>query len=129
MDEQELQKTLLEFERSRMQMMNVVAQKQQVQAQGNALADSLTALKKTTEKRVYKAVGNILILSDVGDVVKELTDQRESADLRVKTLQKQEDALIDKLNSLKAKIEAVQKAGTVQQPAQQARPEPKAKKK
>ena len=109
MAENELQESLMDFERNRVQLLNVSAQKQQLQAQGTTLGAALDELDGTKEKKVYKAVGNILILADVSKVKKELKDQKESVDLRVKTLQKQEDTLIDKLNKLKANIEASQK--------------------
>lgn len=109
MNQEEMQKTLVEFERNRGQLMNVTQQKQQLQMTVATMAKAVEELGKTTEKKVYQAVGNIMILKDTKDVKKELTEQKESMDLRVKTLQKQEDALIDKLNSLKAEIEAAQK--------------------
>lgn len=104
--EQEIQQQVMDFERNRTQLMNVSTQKQQLQMQSGALNQAIEELSKTSEKKVYKAVGNILILSDTKKVEKELKEQKESSDLRVKSLQKQEDALIEKLNKLKADIEA-----------------------
>lgn len=95
------------FEQSRNQLMNVSGQKQQFQLQATAMQKALEELAKTSEKKVYKAVGNILILSDVSQTKKELEETKETLDLRVKTLQKQEDALVSKLNSLRAKIEGI----------------------
>ena len=109
MNQEEMQKTLVEFERNRSQLMNVSGQKQQLQMTVATLTKAIEELGKTTEKKVYQAVGNIMILKDAKEVKKELTEQKESMDLRVKTLQKQEDALIDKLNKLKAEIEGAQK--------------------
>jgi len=109
MNQEEMQKTLVEFERNRGQLMNVTGQKQQLQMTVATLTKAIEELGKTSEKKVYQAIGNIMILKDTKAVKKELTDQKESMDLRVKTLQKQEDALIDKLNSLKAEIEGAQK--------------------
>ncbi|MBU2260194.1 prefoldin subunit beta [Patescibacteria group bacterium] len=105
---EDIQQTFAEFERGRAQLMNVSAQRQQMQVQSTALAASLEALGKTTEKKVYKAVGNILILSDTAKVKKELADQKESTELRLKTVQKQEDALVEKMNKLRERIEAAQ---------------------
>ncbi len=105
----ELQEKINEFERSRVQLMNISAQRQQLQMQSNSMQASLDELQKTKEKKVYKAVGNILILSDAKKVQKELKEQKDATDLRIKTLQKQEDALIDKLNKLKSQIEESQK--------------------
>lgn len=109
MDENEMQQTVAEFERGRAQLMNVSAQKQQLQLQSAAINASLEELGKTKEKKVYKAAGAILVLKDTADAKKELADQKESNELRLKTVQKQEDALLDKLNKLRSKIEGIQK--------------------
>src|SRR3989338_7810984 len=90
---------LLDFEKSRNQLLTVTAQKQQLALQANTMEAALEELKKSKEKKVYKAIGNILILSDAKTVEKEITD------LRLKSLTKQEENLIEKLNKLRAKIE------------------------
>ena len=105
MEQQELQQNIAEFERNRNQLMNTSAQKQQLQFQSSALNAALEELNKTSEKKAFKAVGNILVLCEVKDLQKELSEQKESTDLRVKTLQKQEDAFVEKLNKLKSRIE------------------------
>lgn len=108
-DQQELLQEVQEFERNRVQLLTISNQRQQLQAQSAVMERALDELQKSQEKKVYKAVGNILVLSDSVQVKKELQEQKEAADLRVKSLQKQEDALIEKLNRLKSGIEA--KAG------------------
>ena len=99
------QQDLMEFERNRNQLLSISAQKQQLQFQTSALKSALDELEKTSEKKVYKAVGNILIQAPVTDVKKELKENKESTDLRIKTLQKQEDTLVGKLNKLRRQIE------------------------
>ena len=96
---------LLDFEKSRNQLLTVTAQKQQLALQANTMEAALEELKKSKEKKVYKAIGNILILSDAKTVEKEITEQKETTDLRLKSLTKQEENLIEKLNKLRAKIE------------------------
>lgn len=95
----------MDFSRNRDQLISISTQKQQYQLQSATLEKSIEELEKTSEKKVYKAVGSILILSDVGQVKKDIAEQKETIDLRVKTLQKQEDALVQKLNKLKSEIE------------------------
>lgn len=109
MENEELRKAVAEFEQGRSQLMGISGQKQQLQFQSKTIGEALEELGKTTEKKVYKAVGNILILSDVAAVKKELTEQKEASDLRIKTMQKQEDSLVAKLNKLKTIIESSQK--------------------
>ncbi|MFH1255708.1 MAG: prefoldin subunit [Candidatus Diapherotrites archaeon] len=107
----EQQQSIQDFERNRVQLMNVSSQKQQLQMQSQGLNASLEELGKTAEKKVFKAVGPIMLLTDAKEVEKQIKEQKESVDLRVKTLQKQEDALVDKLNKLKASIEGSAKPG------------------
>ena len=107
--EKEKQQDIADFERTRLQLLNISSQKQQQQFHSRAIGAALEELEKTTEKKVYKAVGNILILSDTAKVRKELKEQKESLDLRIKTLQKQEDSSVDKLNKLKTRIEGPEK--------------------
>ena len=70
---EDIQQDVMEFDRSRNQLLNITAQKQQMQFQGNSLNEALNELEKTKEKKVYKAVGNILVLvptETVKEVVK-----------------------------------------------------------
>jgi len=103
------QAKLVEFERNRAQLLGVSAQKQQLQVQSLTLKQALEELEKTKEKKVYKAVGNILIQADTLKVKKELEEKSKSVELRLKTVQKQEDSMINKLNKLKSELEPGQK--------------------
>lgn len=105
MDEAAMQQKVMDFRKSREQLMMISGQKQQIQAQAFAMNEALKELNETKEKKVYKAVGNILVLKDVDAVKNELKDVSEKFNLRVATLQKQEDALLEKLNKLRADIE------------------------
>ena len=108
---EEINKLIQEFERTRMQLGAVESQNQSLGLQSKMMEEALRELGDTKEKKVYKAVGNILILTEVDKVNKELKDQKETVDLRLKTLKNQEKTTIDKLNSLKSQIEAAQKKG------------------
>lgn len=118
-EEQATQQDLMDFERSRQQLFSISSQKQQLEFQSTTLGKAIEELEKTKEKKAYKAVGNILILTDVSDLSKQLKEQKETTDLRVKSLQKQEDSTVQKLNKMKAKIEGTAgKTETEEQPKQ-----------
>jgi prefoldin beta subunit len=102
---EQLEQERVDFERQRNQLMQLSSQKQQLQFQSKVLSDALEELSKTKEEKVYKAVGNIMILSPTAEVKKDLEKQIEAIDLRIKTVQKQEDISIDKMNKLKNKLE------------------------
>ncbi len=106
---EDMQQQLMEFEKNRAQLSSIASQKQQLQFQANALSQSLEELKKTKEKKVFKVVGNILVQADTLQAKKELEEKKESTDLRIKSMQKQEDSVMNKLNKLKVVIEKEQK--------------------
>ena len=105
----ELNNMIQEFEKSRAQLASIENQNQSLKIQSQVINEALVELKETKEEKVYKAVGNILILSDAKKVKDGLEKQKETLELRLKTMKKQEDAAIDKLNKLKSEIEAAQK--------------------
>ncbi len=107
---EDINKAIQDFERSRVQLSAIEGQGQSLAIQAQVLGEALKELQETKEKKVFKAVGNILILTDVRRMEKELSEQKETIDLRQKTVKKQEESLMEKLNKLKAEIEALQKA-------------------
>jgi prefoldin beta subunit len=82
----------------RQQLMFLAQQKQQLQFQMNVLDNTIKELEKTKEKKVYKGVGNVFIMSDKDDVLKETKDLKDTIDLRIKNVQKQEDLILKKIN-------------------------------
>ena len=101
----EMQEELQNFERLRQQLMMVSNQKQQVEFQLNITNEAIDELKESKEEKVFKAVGNILILTPKSKVSKELSANKEELDIRLESLKKQETSFIDRLNKLKSKIE------------------------
>jgi len=94
-----------EFRAGRQQLLNITAQKQQLQFQASAIQNALNELKESKPKTVFKAVGNILVEKDAKVVKKELEESKENLDVRIESLQKQEDSLVNRLNKLKAQME------------------------
>lgn len=105
---EDMQQQIAEFERNRAQLLNISAQKQQLQLQSTLIAQSIEELEKTKEKKVFKAVGNIMVQVEVEKTKKELAEKKESLDLRAKSLQKHEESLVNRLNKLKSEIEKSQ---------------------
>ncbi len=112
----DLNRSIQEFERSRAQLSSLESQVQGLGMQGQVMDEAIKELKDTKEKKVYKAVGNILILSETKKIEKELGEQKETLELRLKTVKKQEEAMLDKLNKLKAEIESAQKGPSKEKP-------------
>ncbi len=106
---QDIREMVNEFEKQRQMLMSVSMQKQQMQSNINGLEISLKELENTKESKVFKAAGAILVSRDTKEVKKELAEQKENTELRMKTMEKQEKNLVEKLNTLKSQIEAAAK--------------------
>lgn len=104
--EHEIQQQIIEFEKQRNLLLSLGQQKQQMQMAVSTSSKALEELDKSKENSVYVAIGNILIQKEKKEVQKELKDQKETAELRLKTVEKQEENTLEKLNTLKAKLEA-----------------------
>jgi prefoldin beta subunit len=112
MDNEEKRKLLGEFERDRQMLQSISSQKQQIAMQIEIIKASLEELDETKEKTVMKIIGNILVSKSVEDMKKELKEQQESFELRNKTLAKQEESLVSKLNAIRAKVEGKEEPKT-----------------
>ena len=85
-------------------LQNFLAQKQQFQTQLFEVESALKELDASSE--AYKIVGNLMVKSDKGALQKDLQQRKEIAELRVKSLEKQEQQLKDKAESLRKEVMA-----------------------
>ncbi|MEM4598541.1 MAG: prefoldin subunit [Candidatus Diapherotrites archaeon] len=108
-EEQQKQQRIIEFQKSREQLLSLGARKQQLQMQLAIVDSALGELKDSKQEKVYKLVGNIMIEKNTKDAEKELKELKEQLESKIDTMQKQEDSLINRLNKLKSQIEAKEK--------------------
>lgn len=101
----EAQQILIALQTFQQQMQTVLIQKESLNLQSGEIEKALEELKKATTEDVYKAVGPILIKSTKKDLEEELSEKKETLDLRLKSLQKQEDRLKERLKESQEKFE------------------------
>ncbi len=102
----DIREKIMDFERQRQTLVTISMQKQQLEQSLHGIDKTVEELERTKEEKVYKVAGNILVLRDKKEVKKELEDNKETQALRLKTVEKQEKMMVDKLNALRAEIEA-----------------------
>jgi len=84
---------------------NIVARRQQWEAELREVESAINELNKVSEDTpVYKSVGMLLIRTDKSSALADLTDKKETIDLRIKTLQRQEGLLKKQLDDLKKRV-------------------------
>lgn len=112
------------------QIQNQVAQLQQLQQQAQALAvqrsqlelalneanQTLVELEKLDEKAViFKTVGTILVRSNKDEVKVELTEKKETNEVRLKSLERQEERVQTRFQQLQQQLQKALGGGTAPQ--------------
>tara|TARA_Y100000310_G_scaffold248747_1_gene254671 strand:- start:2683 stop:3003 length:321 start_codon:yes stop_codon:yes gene_type:complete len=80
----------------------LLAQRQQFQQSLLELESALGELDKT--KEAYKIIGNIMVATEKEDLKKDLAQKKESMELRIKTLEKQETEVKEKAKKLQEEV-------------------------
>ena len=103
----QLQDQIARLQQMRNQLQMIMQQRQQVDMRLKEIDEALTELEKTDSKTpIFKSVGSLLIKTKgKTDVVKELKTNKDSLDLRKKTLEQQEGRTKEKLNELQSKVQ------------------------
>ena len=103
----QLQDQISRLQQMRGQLQMIMQQHQQVELRLNEIDEALEELEKTDAKTpIYKSIGSILIKTKgKNEVTKELKSNKESLELRKKTLQQQEGRTKEKLNELQSKVQ------------------------
>ena len=84
------------------------AQKQQFQLQLIETDNALAELEKA-KPPVYRMVGELLVEKPVADLKKELKERKEELELRIKTVEKQENKSREKAQELQKEITSAMK--------------------
>lgn len=102
----EAQQTLLQVQTFQQQLQSLLIQKESLQIQNIELDKALEELKKTKDnEEVFKAVGPILIKSGKKELEKEIGEKRETIDMRLKSLEKQEVKIKEKLKESQTNLQ------------------------
>jgi prefoldin beta subunit len=83
-------------------LQSTLMQKQQFQAQIGEYESALKELNNT--EKAYKIVGKIMITASKDELVKDLTDKKEIAELRLKNFSKQEESLQRNIDEVQQEV-------------------------
>jgi prefoldin beta subunit len=107
----QLRHQIAQFQQAQQQAQALTVQKQQLELALHETERALEELDKLEEgATVYKSVGGILIKAGRDDVKKELTERKETLDLRIKTVERQEGRILERLREMREKLQEALKA-------------------
>lgn len=121
----QLQDQLAQLQTLQQQLTVTVQQRQQLEYQSKEAQHALEELEKADEKTpIYRSVGSLLVKTQGRAAVqKQLKDEQETLDVRLKGFEKQEARIKEKVTELQSKLQAALKnlGATSSTPKAQAR--------
>ncbi|HRZ19195.1 MAG TPA: prefoldin subunit beta [Methanofastidiosum sp.] len=100
-----IQQELMQFQQLQSQYQIIVSQLQSLKIEMSETDAALNELSKTENPVVYKSIGSILIKSEKPDLLDDLNKKKESIDIRIKTIEKQEDRVKKKLEEMQKNLQ------------------------
>lgn len=103
----QVENQLRQYQETQQQLQAVMAQRQQTEMQLRELERTVEALDEVGEEtRIFRSVGTLLLSVDDPTALKtRLTDQKETLEVRLKSVQRQESGLKEKLTTLQGTLE------------------------
>ncbi len=95
---------MIQYQQLQQQLQTIMMQKEQYRIQLAEFEKAADDLKNTKSDEIFKVSGTILIKSSKKAVQKDLEEQKETLDVRMKTFDKQENLLRDKLMEVQKKL-------------------------
>ncbi|MFO7966966.1 MAG: prefoldin subunit beta [Archaeoglobaceae archaeon] len=109
------QNMLSQLQQLQQQLQSVMNQKRQAEAYQQEAEEALEEVQNVGgEVPMYKATGNVLVKAEKDKLVSELEEKKETYGLRVKTLERQENKLREKLEELQNKLQSMFSSGSEQ---------------
>jgi prefoldin beta subunit len=108
-----VQNQIAQFQQLQQQLQSVLNQKFQMDAQVREMQRTMEELNKAPEDAViYRSIGSLLIKADSREtVLKEIEEDKETMEIRVKTLERQEKSLKDRYQVLQDQLNKALSAG------------------
>ena len=101
--DEETTRKIQEMQLIEQNLQNLLLQKQQFQLELNETLNAIEESKKT-KSDIYKIVGQIMVKSGKKEIEAELEKKKEIIELRLKSIEKQEKFLSDKLSQNRDEI-------------------------
>lgn len=102
----QVQQQVAQLQQFQQQAQSLARQKQQLKINLKEVERALEELGNINEETtLYKSVGGIMLKTDLADAKEEQEDRRETLNLRIKQVERQEERINKKLEELQAKIQ------------------------
>lgn len=101
---EETKNLIIQFQNYQQQLQNILIQKESLKLQMLEVERALEELNSTKQATAYKITGQIMISKPVEDLKNELNETKENIDIRIKSLEKTESRIDERLKDLQTKL-------------------------
>lgn len=98
---------LNQFQAYQQQLQAILIQKENLRLQILEIDKALEELEVSKEKDAYKIAGQIMIKKGIEELKKDLNEKKDNFDLRIKTLEKAEERITNKLKEMEPRIKKI----------------------
>lgn len=100
----ETKQMILEFQAYQQQFQAVAMQKESLRMQDLEIDKALEELQNSKQNTAFKITGSVMISKPVDDIVSDLKETKEAISIRVKSFEKTEVKLTERLKDLQEKL-------------------------
>lgn len=100
----EAKQMILEFQTYQQQLQALAMQKENLKLQDLEIDKALEELKASKSKTAYKITGAVMVSKPVDDIVSDLSETKEAISIRLKSFDKTEEKMTDRLKELQEKL-------------------------
>ncbi|MEM0453934.1 MAG: prefoldin subunit beta [Sulfolobales archaeon] len=101
----EIQQMLVRYQQTQNQLGQVLSEKNLIMTELSEINRALEVLNSINpDGIVFKSVGHVMVKVQRDEVIKELSERKEILELRLKSVEKQEQLLRSQLNELQNKV-------------------------
>jgi len=93
-----------QFQAYQQQLQSILIQKENLKLQIMEMDKAVEELDASKEKEAYKIAGPIMIKKSIEELKKDLAEKKDTFDLRIKTLEKAEERITNKLKEMEPRI-------------------------
>jgi prefoldin beta subunit len=104
----QVQNMLAQLQQLQQQLQVVVTQKVQLENSLKETENAIQEVEKAGEDAtIFKTVGTILVKTSKEDILKELKEKKDTFEIRIKALERQEERLKERLQEMQKKIQSL----------------------
>ncbi len=104
----QVQNMIAQLQTVQQQLQMVMSQKIQLENALKEVENAIREVEKVHENTpIYKSVGTVLVKAEKEDILKELKEKKETMEVRIRALGRQEEKLKERLKELQEKVKSM----------------------